>query len=144
MKTTIAKITILATFIIGLGTFIYAHSYKLPPAPQIQIEAETEPVVKFDLDKYETLRARLYDAALDLCILASDGAYVWEEGLDNETKFIITNYRVPSLEVLLKAIDTMDEFGGDLADSFDMDEDSPLYKFDTARREYDEYLNGLK
>lgn len=136
MKNTIAKIAVLATFIIGLVTFIYAHSYKLPPAPQIKIEAETT----FNVDKYETLRARLYDAALDLCIEA-EGSYVWEEGLDDETKRIIKEFRVPSLEVLLHAIDTMDEFGGDLADSFDVD--GVLGRFDGERKEYDNYLKKL-
>ncbi len=132
-KNTIAKIAVLATFIIGLATFIYAHSYKLPPAPQIKAETET----KFDVALYENLRARLYDTALDLCHEA-EGSYDWEEGLSEETKYIITHYETPSLQVLLDAIDTMDKFGGDLADSFDVD--GPLGRFDMARQAYDEYV----
>ena len=121
-------IAVLAAFIIGLG-IIYANSYQPTVPPQSS---------KFDVIGYEKVRANLYDAALDLCIEA-EGSYVWNEGLDDETKSIIIEYRVPSLEVLLRAIDTMDEFGGDLADSFDVD--GVLGKFDKARRAYDEFLN---
>ena len=114
-KQTFAKIAVLAAFVIGLGAFIYANSYKLPDPPHIQNIPETElQQARFiDVAEYERVRANLYDAALDLCIEASKvSAYVWEEGLDAETKYIIMTYRVPSLEVLLHAIETMDEFGG--------------------------------
>jgi len=143
-KQTFAKIAVLAAFCIGLGTFIYANSYKLPEPPKFPNipEVELQQAPRFiDVAEYEKVRANLYDAALDLCIEASKGAYVWEEGVDAETKNIILTYRVPSLEVLLHAIETMDEFGGDLADSFDL-ENSPLGRYDRAYYEYNRLING--
>ena len=147
MKKTIAKIAVLAAAILTIGVWTYANSYKLPPAPQF---AETQAIPEdeianagkfINVAEYEKVRANLYDAALDLCIEASKGAYVWEEGVDAETKNIILTYRVPSLEALLHAIETMDEFGGDLADSFDL-ESSPLGRYDRAYYEYNKLISG--
>ena len=81
--------------------------------------------------EYELKRAAVYDAALDLCIEASKGAYVWDEWVSEENKHIILTYRVPSLEVLLSAIEQMDS-DGCLCDSFD----EPLCRFDKAFYEY--------
>lgn len=143
-KKTIAKIAVLATAILTLAVWTYAHAYKLPEPPKFPNIPETELCAnRFNVCEYERVRADLYDAALDMCIEASKGAYVWEEGVDAETKRIILEYRVPSLEVLLNAIDAMDEFGGDLADSFDPD-NSPLGRYDQARRAYDNYLSRIK
>lgn len=143
-KKTFAKVAVLATAILTIAAWTYAHAYKLPEPPQFTNIPETELTAsKFNVCEYERVRANLYDAALDMCIEASKGAYVWEEGVDAETKRIILEYRVPSLEVLLNAIDMMDEFGGDLADSFDIDF-SPLGRFDQARKAYDNYLSRIK
>jgi hypothetical protein len=142
MKNTIAKIAVLAAVILTIGVWAYAHSYKLPPAPQF---AETQAIPEdeitnagkfINVDEYEAVRANLYDAALNLCIEASSGSYVWENFVSAENKHIITTYRVPSLEVLLNAIREMD-CDGSLCDSFD----EPLEAYDKAYYEYNKLVN---
>ena len=142
MKKTIAKIAVLAAAILTIGVWTYANSYKLPPAPQF---AETKAIPEdkiahagkfISVDEYELVRANLYDAALNLCIEASNGSYVWEHYVSAENKRIITTYRVPSLEVLLKAIAEMD-CDGCLCDSFD----EPLCAYDKAYYEYNKLVN---
>ena len=98
----------------------------------------TIPVPKPTQAEYEYARNVLYDAALDLCVFASDGAWVWDNCVDNETKRIIREYRVPSLEVLLHAIEEMD-YDGCLCDSFD----EPLIKFEEAKKRYDEITEKI-
>ena len=139
-KQTFAKIAVLAAFVIGLGTFIYANSYKLPDPPKFPNipEAELQQAPRFiDVAEYEQARANLYDAALNLCIEASNGSYVWEHYVSEENKRIITTYRVPSLEVLLSAIAEMD-YDGCLCDSFD----ETLCAYDKAYYEYSKLING--
>ncbi len=128
MKQTFAKVAVLVTFIVGLGVWIYAHSYKLPPAPHFS--------TRIAVEKYEIARANLYDAALTLCLQASNnGAYVWENWVSEENKQAILNNRVPSLEVLLDAIAEMDK-DGCLCDSFD----EVLYNYDKAYYEYQKLI----
>lgn len=142
MKKTIAKIAVLAAAILTIGVWAYAHSYKLPPAPQF---AETQAIQEdeianagkfINVDEYEAVRANLYDAALNLCIEASSGSYVWENFVSAENKRIILNYRVPSLEVLISAINQMD-CDGCLSDSFD----EPLVIYERALYKYNKLTN---
>ena len=129
-KNFIAKIAVLAAAIVAIAVWVYAHSYKVSEPPKFETEfvQEGETV---SVEEYELKRAVLYDAALNLCMVASDGSYVWENCVSEENKCIILNYRVPSLEVLLSAIAEMDS-DGCLCDSFD----EPLIAFDNAFSEY--------
>jgi hypothetical protein len=133
-KSFIAKIAVLATAILTIAVWTYAHAYKLPEPPQFPNIPEAELMEQgqtVTVAEYELKRAAVYDAALDLCIEASKGAYVWDEWVSEENKRIILTYRVPSLEVLLSAIEQMDS-DGCLCDSFD----EPLCRFDKAFYEY--------
>jgi len=133
-KSFIAKIAVLATVILTIAAWTYANSYKLPEPPQFPNipEAElTQQGQTVSVAEYELKRAALYDAALNLCMEASEGAYVWEKFVSEKNKHIILTYRVPSLEVLLNAIEQMDS-DGCLCDSFD----EPLCRFDKAFYEY--------
>lgn len=142
-RNTFAKLVVMAAAVLALVAWIHAHSYRLPEPPKFNFETELNDG-KFDECQYERLRANLYDAALDLCMCAAESnAYVWTDGVDEQTKRIIMEYRVPSLKILLCAIESMDEFGGDLADSFDLDF-SPLGRFDVARAEYERYIGSIK
>lgn len=98
----------------------------------------TIPVPKPTQAEYEYARNVLYDAALDLCVFASDGSWVWDNCVDNETKRVIREYRVPSLEVLLHAIEEMD-YDGCLCDSFD----EPLIRFDQAKERYNKMTKQI-
>lgn len=93
----------------------------------------------FNIDEYETKRARLYDAALTLCEEAQETSY-WT-AVDDSTKTVIETYRVPSLEVVLRAVSEMDNAENMcLADGFD----EVLYEYDEALAEYNELIKNLK
>lgn len=95
----------------------------------------------YDIDEYEMKRAKLYDAALTLCIEAQETSF-WNS-VDDSTRTVIETYRVPSLEVVLKAVWQMDHDPETcLADGFD----EVLYEYDEALKEYNEFLkrNNLK
>lgn len=88
-----------------------------------------------DIDEYELKRARLYDAALSLCV-AAQGTVFWDY-VDADTRETIETCRVPGLAVVLRAVRQMDNAPGDcLADGFD----GVLYEYDKALEEYNEYL----
>jgi len=135
MKHTIAKAAIIALCLVGICTLIYAGFHKVSPAPQI-VEKQSHGWQFIDVDEYEIVRAGLYDAALNLCIDASNGSYVWEHFVSDENKRIILNYRVPSLEVLISAINQMD-CDGCLSDSFD----EPLVIYERALYKYNKLTN---
>lgn len=133
-KSFIAKIAVLATAILTIGVWAYSQSNRLPDPPKMPLLPESEMMRQgqtVTVAEYELKRAAVYDAALDLCMEASKGAYVWDEYVSAENKNIILNYRVPSLSVLLSAIAQMDS-DGCLSDSFD----EPLCRFDKAFYEY--------
>lgn len=95
----------------------------------------------YDIDEYELKRAKLYDAALTLCVEAQETSY-WNS-VDADTRNIVETYRVPSLEIVLRAVWQMDHDPETcLADGFD----EILYEYDEALEEYNEYLetNNLK
>ena len=95
----------------------------------------------FNINEYELKRAKLYDTALTLCVEAQKTSF-WNS-VDNNTKKIIETYRVPSLEVVLRAVWQMDHNPRTcLADGFD----EILYEYDEALEEYNKYveINNLK
>lgn len=126
-KSFFAKIAVMAAVILTVTVWTYAH--QSPNIPEDELTNGNYQYI--NIAEYEQKRAELYDAALDLCMEASEGAYVWEEWVSEENKHIILTYRVPSLEVLLSAIEQMDG-DGCLNDSFD----ESLFRFDKAFYEY--------
>lgn len=74
-------------------------------------KAENAPQIahKFiDVKEYEQARAELYDAALDLLLTikrADNGDWL---DIDDESREVIANYRAPSLQVMLNAIEQLE------------------------------------
>ena len=87
------------------------------------------------VEEYEQVRARLYDAALNLLVdvkLADNGDWL---DIDERERDIIDNWKAPSLEVLLNAIDQLEKRPYKcLADTYDW----PLCEYDDALRAYKE------
>ena len=128
-KKTITRVIVALSAIFTVGAWGMQSEASYPDIPENEI---VRPNWQFiNITEYEQKRAILYDAALDLCMEASKGAYVWDEWVSEENKNIILTYRVPSLEVLLNAIEQMDS-DGCLCDSFD----EPLCRFDKAFYEF--------
>ena len=128
-KKTITRVIVALSAIFTVGAWGMQSEASYPDIPENEI---VRPNWQFiNITEYEQKRAILYDAALDLCMEASKGAYVWDEWVSEENKNIILNHRVPSLEVLLNAIEQMDS-DGCLCDSFD----EPLCRFDKAFYEF--------
>lgn len=128
---TLAKIAVLVVFIVGFGLFIYSKSFKLPEPPRFEVAHEVEPKLTVTVSEYEKVRNRLYDAALNFCAIAMKTDF-WKY-VDDEHKNVIENYRVPSLNVLLEAIEQMDNADYTcLSDAFDWE----LCEYDEALYEY--------
>ncbi len=130
-KQTLAKIAVLTAFVIGFGGFICSKQYKMPEPPQFNNIPEKELKQSVNVDEYEAKRARLYDAALNFCLIAQETDF-WQY-VDEKHRNIIETYRVPGLNVLLEAIEQMDSAEYTcLSDAFDWE----LCEFDEALYEY--------
>lgn len=94
--------------------------------------------------EYEAIRAEVYDRAMDLvsCIHQiyletpdEEREYTLWMLIEPKDRVIIENYRVPSIFVLIRALDTIDEKDC-LADSFDNDVLTP---YDEALKKFMEF-----
>ena len=85
------------------------------------------------IDEYEEVRAKLYDAALNLILeikKADNGDWYC---VDSEHRRIVETYRVPSLRILLETIQQVEDIPyNDMADAYDW----TLQEYDKAYWEY--------
>lgn len=130
MKT---KLSVIIIALVTLGTWVYATSFKVSDAPMVANERT------IDLNEFEETRDSLYDYALTICtrmMQYEDSCFY--EVVDEQTIDILKNYRVPGLNVLLQALDQIDE-DGDLADVYD-DDEGTLFKYDRMRAKYNSFF----
>lgn len=145
MKNLIKVALIMGTVALIAGN-LFANCKSLPTPP-------TATVVPCDtadfVDKYEDIRAEVYDRAMDLISKIyqiyqetpdEDKEYTLWMLIEPKDRYTIQAFRVPSIFVLIRALDTIDKKDC-LADSFDNDVllpyDEALDKFMTFGHYYD-------
>lgn len=130
MKTKLSTIIIA---LVALGTWVYATSLKVSDAPVVANERT------IDLREFEETRDSLYDYAMTICmgLMQYEDSWLYDV-VDEQTIDILKSHRVPGLNVLLHALDQIDE-DGDLSDIYD-DDEGTLFKYDRMRAKYNSFF----
>lgn len=130
MKTKLSTIIIA---LVALGTWVYATSLKVSDAPVVANERT------IDIREFEETRDSLYDYAMTICtgLMQYEDSWLYDV-VDEQTIDILKSHRVPGLNVLLHALDQIDE-DGDLSDIYD-DDEGTLFKYDRMREKYNSFF----